>query len=155
VSGAPQLGAGAAAGTALGVAGLAAAGVGVAAGAARVAQSGVSAASSLAGGARSAYREGVSASGESGAAGVKAGVASAARAGAEAASARFKSMFTPSGSSADQPSTASGGGEDTPEWAQELKRQGRVSRGLSNAANTLRSADRGGSGASPSLRDEE
>jgi type IV secretion system protein TrbL len=155
VSGAPQLGAGAAAGTALGVAGLAAAGVGAAAGAARVTRSGVSAASSLASGARSAYREGAAASGESGVAGVRAGMAGAARAGAEAASARFKSMFTPSGSSGSQPSTASGGGDDAPAWAQELKRQGRVSRGLSNAANTLRSADRGGSGASPSLRDEE
>ena len=74
VSGAPQLGAGAAAGTALGVAGLALATGGAAAGAARVARAGVGAASSLASGARTAYSEGVAASGKSGAAGVRAGV---------------------------------------------------------------------------------
>jgi type IV secretion system protein TrbL len=154
VSGAPQLGAGAAAGTALGVAGLAVAGVGVAAGAAGVARAGVSAASSLASGARAAYSDGVAASGESGMAGVKAGMTNAARTGAEAATTRFKSMFTSSESSANS-SSAAGGAEAEPAWAKKLKRQGRVSRGLSNAANTLRSADRGGSGANPSLKDEE
>jgi type IV secretion system protein TrbL len=155
VSGAPQLGAGAAAGTALGVAGLALATGGAAAGAARVARTGIGAASSLASGARTAYSEGVAASGQSGAAGVRAGVAGAARAGASAAAERIQSIFGSSATQVDATPTDPEGGDGAPEWAQQLQRRERIARGLSTAAQTVRSADHGGSGASPSLSEEE
>ena len=101
VSGAPQLGAGAAAGTALGVAGLAVAGGAVAVGggaavaagsrlAARGAIGTVHATSSIVRGASSAYRAGA-ASGATGPRAVGAGVASAARSGVQAASQRVGS----------------------------------------------------------------
>jgi type IV secretion system protein TrbL len=156
VSGAPQLGAGAAAGTALGLAGLALAGAATAGGAARVARSGVGAASSLASGARTAYSEGVAASGASGAAGVKAGVTGVARAGADSAAERFKSVFRPGSAGVNEiPDAPEAKDIDAPEWAQRLKRREQISRGLSTAVQTIRSADRGGSGASPSLDEKE
>jgi len=155
VSGAPQLGAGAAAGTALGVTGLAIAGGAAVAGAARAARLGVGAASLLAGGARTAYSESVAASGASGAAGVKAGVAGVARAGAGAAAERVTSFFMSAEAELADPPTAAEGGNTPPEWAKRLKRQGLISRGLSTAVHTVRSADRGGSGASPTLKEDE
>jgi type IV secretion system protein TrbL len=102
VSGAPQLGAGAAAGTALGAAGLAvtggaavaaggaavAAGARMAPGAARAVIGGAASAgrtgSSLASGAKSAYQSGAAASGGSGLRAAGAGVANVARSGASA-----------------------------------------------------------------------
>lgn len=102
VSGAPQLGAGAAAGTALGAAGLAvaggatvaASGAAVAAGARMVpgaTRSGISAAASagraggaMASGARSAYQAGAAASGNGGIRAAGAGVANVAKTGAQA-----------------------------------------------------------------------
>lgn len=92
VSGAPQLGAGAAAGTALGVAGLAVAGgaavatggAAVAAGA-RLAARGAVGTARAASGAASAYRAGATASGATGARAFGAGVANVARSGAQAA----------------------------------------------------------------------
>ncbi|MGJ7491450.1 P-type conjugative transfer protein TrbL [Variovorax sp. ZT4R33] len=109
VSGAPQLGAGAAAGTAMGAAGLAVAGGAAVAGAgsavaagARMAPGMVRAgiggsasvarsASSLASGARSAYKAGAAGSDSSGVGSASAGLASVAKAGASAASQRFAS----------------------------------------------------------------
>jgi type IV secretion system protein TrbL len=155
VSGAPQLGAGAAAGTALGVAGLALATGGAAAGAARVARASLGAASSLASGARTAYSESVAASGRSGAAGVRAGVAGAARAGASAAADRIRSAFKSSTAEVDATPNGSEGGDDAPEWAQQLQRRERIARGVSTAVQTIRSADHGGTGASPSLTEED
>ena len=153
VSGAPQLGAGAAAATALGVAGVAVAGGTVAAGVARAGRTTMGAASSLASGARAAYSEGVASSRESGAAGVKAGVTGVARAGADGARERLKSLFTTSAPDVDEAPT--GGEGDPPEWARQLQRRERIARGLSTAAHTVRSADHGGTGPSPSLREEE
>lgn len=156
VSGAPQLGAGAAAGTALGVAGLAVAAGGVLTGGARLARSGAAAASSLASGARGAYAEGVAASGETGAAGVRAGVAGAARAGVDAAAEGLKSAFQGDEAAAvDDPVSPSADDTQAPEWAQKFERRNQVSRGISTAVQTIRSADRGGTGASPSLKEEE
>ena len=109
VSGAPQLGAGAAAGTALGAAGLAvaggaalagagsavAAGARMAPGAARAAIGGgapaARSASSLAGGMRSAYQAGASASGADGMRAAGAGLANVARSGASAMGQRVAS----------------------------------------------------------------
>ena len=109
VSGAPQLGAGAAAGTALGAAGLAvaggaavagagsavAAGARMAPGAAKAAIGGGAAAarstSSMASGVESAYQAGAAASGSGGARGAGAGLANVARSGANAMGQRVAS----------------------------------------------------------------
>lgn len=109
VSGAPQLGAGAVAGTAVGVAGLAvaggaavagagsavAAGARMAPGAARAAIGGGTAAarsvSSMASGAKAAYQAGAAVSGESGVRAAGAGVANVAKSGARAAGQRVAS----------------------------------------------------------------
>ncbi len=155
VSGAPQLGAGAAAGTALGVTGLAIAGGAAVAGAARATRLGVSAASSLVGGARTVYSESVAASGESGASGVRAGVAGVARAGADATAERVTSFFTGAEIDPDETLTGLEGGDAPPEWARRLQRRELISRGLSTAAHTVRSSDHGGTGASPTLSEDE
>ena len=185
VSGAPQLGAGAAAGTALGAAGLAVAGgAAVAAGgsavaagtrlAARGAVGTARSASSVAHGATSAYRAGAAASGAGGVRSVGAGVANVARSGVQAAGQRVaagaravKDRVASAVSAAPTATTARGGAEATsppsnassdasvqaPDWAQRLQRRQRLAHGASTAAHVLRSADHGGGGASPSLRD--
>lgn len=114
VSGAPQLGAGAAAGTALGVAGLAVAGgaavatggSAVAAGT-RLAARGAVGTARAAGGAAAAYRAGVAASGASGARAFGAGMANVARSGVQATGERV-----PAGARAmrDRVASAAGAG---------------------------------------------
>ena len=191
VSGAPQLGAGAAAGTALGAAGLAvaggaaiatggaavAAGARMAPGAARAAIGGATSAgratSSIASGAKTAYQAGAAASGGGG--GVRAagaGLANVAKNGAgavgqrvaagakavkdrvanfvaEAAAPAAAASSTESADAAEaKPSTAE------PAWAKQMRRKQQVSHAATTAAHTLRSGDHGGSGASPSLRDD-
>jgi len=149
VSGAPQLGAGAAAGTALGAAGLAVAGgaavatggAAVAAGT-RLAARGAVGTARAARGAASAYRAGATASGATGARAFGAGMASAAR----AASSRVASAVGAGGAS---PTT----GNRAPDWAQRLQRRQRFSQGASTAAHVVRSGDHGGGGAAPELRD--
>lgn len=178
VSGAPQLGIGAAAGTALGAVGLAAAGgaavatggAAVAAGsrlAARGAVGAVRSAGTIAQGATSAYRTGIASSGASGAQAVGAGVVNVARSGAQASSARVAA-----GASAvkDRVVGAVGGGTSeaaadaasttdltddagAPDWARRLQRNQRLAQGASTAAHVVRSADHGGAGASPDLND--
>ena len=168
VSGAPQLGAGAAAGTVLGVAGVAAAGAAVVAGgaglAAGAAGSAVRSASSMASGARQAYSMGAAASERGGLGMVVDGVANVARAGAAEAGKRLRSFGSRVvGAGSEQASkagdsTASGSTPDArangaPAWARRLDRRQQIMHGVSTAAHTLRSGDHGGSGASPSLRD--
>jgi len=149
VSGAPQLGAGAAAGTALGAAGLAVAGgAAVATGGAAVAAGTRLAARGAVGTARaargvaSAYRTGSAASGATGARAFGAGVASVAR----AARGRVASAVGAGGASPASRSRA-------PDWAQRLQRRQRISQGASTAAHVVRSGDHGGGGAAPELRD--
>ncbi|HSW19333.1 MAG TPA: P-type conjugative transfer protein TrbL [Ramlibacter sp.] len=193
VSGAPQLGAGAAAGTALGVAGLAAAGTAAVAasgaavaagsrlipGAAQSVASGVGTASrsatSAAGGARAAYDAGAATVPEGGLRSAAAGVANVARTGSQAAgrklaagarSVRDKAVGAVSpGDSAEagsQPAAAAstaggpaaGPSADAPDWARRLQRRQQITHGAAVTAQVLRSSDHGGSGASPSLRDE-
>ncbi|TAM83242.1 MAG: P-type conjugative transfer protein TrbL [Candidimonas sp.] len=149
VSGAPQLGAGAAAGTALGAAGLAVAGgAAVATGGAAVAAGTRLAARGAVGtaratrGAASAYRAGAAASGATGARAFGAGMASATR----AARGHVASAVGAGGAS-----TASRNG--APDWAQRLQRRQRFSQGVSTAAHVVRSGDHGGGGTAPELRD--
>lgn len=185
VSGAPQLGAGAAAGTALGAAGLAVAGgaavatggAAVAAGT-RLASRGAVGTARAASGAASVYRAGATASGATGARAFGAGMANVARTGAQAVGGRVAagvravrdratsavgaglgSNTTSAGttiaaSDAVAPAGAPSESPDKPpDWAQRLQRRQRVAHGASAAAHVVRSADHGGSGAAPQLRD--
>ncbi|MCK9511618.1 MAG: P-type conjugative transfer protein TrbL [Castellaniella sp.] len=164
VSGAPQLGAGAAAGTMLAAGGVAAvgaaAGSAVVGGGARMVGGGVRAATSMASGARKAYTEGASFSGQTGLKAVGAGMADVARSGASAAGRRLKAGFTGTSqggggiggvggfnASASAPSTP-------PTWAKRAQARQRITHGATLAAHAVRSGDAGGSGASPSLRDQ-
>ena len=181
ISGAPQLGAGAVAGSALGLGlGTVAAASAVGAGAklaGSAAGSAVKAGSSMAGGASASYNLGKSSSGKSGAAGVAAGVSGVARAGVGSASqgmtkaassanssmqssfnAGEKSGFTATGGSlptSDASFGDAGGSEAAPEWANNLKRSQHIREGASVAAHTLRDGDRGGAGGSPVLKEGE
>ena len=181
ISGAPQLGAGAVAGSALGlglgtVAAVSAVGAGAKL-AGSAAGSAVKAGSSMAGGASTTYNLGKSSSGSTGAAGIAAGVSGVARAGVGAASqgmskaasgakTSMQSSFNSgekSGSTAtggslptSDASTGSAGGSDAaPEWANNLKRSQHIREGVSVAAHTLRDGDRGGAGGSPVLKEGE
>ena len=187
VSGAPQLSAGAAAGTVVGGAGLAvaggaaiagagaavAAGARMAPGAARSAIGGAAAAghsaSTLASGARSAYQAGAAASGSGGLRAGGAGLANVARSGASAVGDRLASgakalrsrvanfvaeAAAPPTATATASADAPAAPAAPPAWAQRLQRHQRLAHGATVAAHTLRSGDSGGSGASPSLRDD-
>ena len=165
VSGAPQLGAGSAVGTAAAGAGLLAAG-GMGALAAGRAAGGAAlgatrAASSLAGGARAAYAEGAAASGATGVARAGAGVVNVARSGASAAGDAVRSgahrVFSgnPTGKDGGPDGSSPGGNSDgqPPAWASRLRRGDTVRRGVETAAHTIRSADPGGAGPTPDLKD--
>ena len=164
VSGAPQLGAGAAAGTAL-----AAAGAGIAAGAGamvagRAGLGAVRAASSLAGGVSAGYRLGAATSGETGAAAIGAGLAGVARTAGGAVAdlagrADLRSRFAAGERSAWD---ASGGGPvggtqpnrpgTAPGWADRLRANG--VRGAEVGAHSLRHGDSPGHGVTPTLDPE-
>src|SRR5690606_34004372 len=177
VSGAPQLGAGAAAGTALGVAGAAVAagavatGVGgavvagarMAPGAARLAVGGARSLASTARGAKSAFDAG-SAAGGGGLKGAAAGLGSVARAGAHsvgqniAAGARSLKARAVTAINPDASASTGAGGTEAPvasaqpAWARRLQRRQQVTHAATPVAHTLRGGDGGGSGAGPSLR---
>ncbi|ULH06438.1 P-type conjugative transfer protein TrbL [Alcaligenes faecalis] len=166
VSGAPQLGAGAAVGTALGAAGVVAAGAagaglaartGMAAG--RAGASGVRAGASVASSARKAYVEGASFSGQSGGKAVAAGMKEVARTGASSVGKRIRAGLKQAGSGAPKASSAgggSGGGADSPPaWAKRAQARQSVAHGATMAAHAVRAGDGGGgAGPSPSLRDD-
>jgi len=177
VSGAPQLGAGAAAGTALGVAGTAvaagavASGVGgavvagarMAPGAARMAVGGARSVASTAGSARSAFSAGSAAAG-GGLKGAAAGLGNVAKVGAQsmgqkvAAGARsLKERAAAALRPADAaPATsAETGAANTtqPAWAKRLHRRQQLTHAATTVAHTLRGGDGGGGGSGPNLRD--
>lgn len=148
IAGAPQLGAGAAAGAALGASAVAVGGAAAAMGAGKLAgsagSSAVKSASSMASGAREAYSAG-RATTDSGLRGAVAGMANVARSGASAVKDHFKGGET---------SPEAGQAGQQPAWAQRLQRNQRISQGVTTTAHVMRSADHGGSGATPSLRDQ-
>ena len=169
ITGAPQLGAGSAAGAAMGVA----AGTYVAGMGGRAAIGGVSSAvkagASMTGAARTSYTMGSVASGKSGPGGVAAGLDGVARAGGDAirrtASRPARSLkdayrrgsqgaWTATGGSAvgDSNNTSSTG---EPGWARRMQTQQRMSHAGQAAAHSLRDGDRGSSGAAPSLQDKD
>lgn len=139
VSGGPQLGAGAAAGTLMGAAGAGLTGFAVAGMAARASLGGVHAATSMAGGARGAYSAAALASGASGMGAVGAGMTGVARAGAASVAGRF------AGGTASR--------QAPPAWARRAQARQRAAQGASMLHHTIHSGDAGGSGAGPSLRD--
>jgi type IV secretion system protein TrbL len=181
VSGAPQLGAGAAAGTALGAAGLAVVGgAAVAAGGAAVAAGTRLAARGAVGttragsGAAAAYRTGAAASGTTGARAFGAGMANVARSGVQAARERAAAAThavrdrvasavgagtssAPRGAASEASAAATDGAsparDKAPDWAQRLQRRQHVAHGAFTATHVLRSADHGGGGAAPELHD--
>ena len=188
VSGAPQLGAGAAAGTALGAAGLAVAGGAAVAGAgsavaagarmapgaaigggASAARSASAMTSAVTSGAKSAYQAGAVASGGGGVHAASAGLANVARsgagavrqrvaAGAKAVRDRVAGFVSEAAAPVAATSAADAGESDSPPaepaWARQMRRKQQISHAATTAAHALRSGDHGGSGASPSLRDD-
>jgi type IV secretion system protein TrbL len=155
IAGGPQLGAGAAVGTGLAVAGagvagaaLASGGIGLASGAAsKLAHGGAN----VAGAATAAYRTG-------GVAGVaKAGV-SAATSPLRRAAASLKESFARGGATATGAGASTAGESSAsagpPGWARRMQQRQAVSHGASLAAHTVRSGDHPSSGSSPDLKGE-
>ncbi len=177
ITGAPQLGAGSAAGATAGVlAGGYVAGMGGRAAVGAVAggaASAVKAGASMAGAARTSYTLGSVASGASGAAGVAAGLAGVARAGGDAmrraASRPVQSMreayrrgshgawrATGGAVAASMQSSASeASSSQSPGWARRMQTSQRMGQAGQMAAHSLRDGDRGASGANPTLKDKD
>jgi len=167
VSGAPQLGAGAAAGTALATGGLALAGGTALVGSARlggaVGGSALRAAGPAAVGGYAAFREGAASSGASGAAAAASGLANVARAGGRAAAGGLEaaairardSLRERLGLGGNPAEPADPDAQSQPAWARRMQQRQAMSHGVSNVAQVVRSADHGGSGASPSLDQDE
>ncbi|MBI1394325.1 MAG: P-type conjugative transfer protein TrbL [Alphaproteobacteria bacterium] len=175
ITGAPQLGAGSAAGATAGVlAGTYMAGAGgrAAIGAAATgASSAVKAGASVAGAARTSYTLGSVASGATGVGGVAAGVAGVARAGAgaigRAASRPAQSMRdayqrgsqgawrSTGGSDGASSSTSSDASSSSPGWARRMQSRQSASHAGQVVAHSLRDGDRGSSGAAPQLNDKD
>jgi type IV secretion system protein TrbL len=177
ITGAPQLGAGAAVGAVGGLAAGAYAGamggraaVGAAAGGASGA---VKAGASLAGGAGASFAMGKIASGKSGVAGAAAGMAGIARAGGDAVRSfasrpaeALKSAYASGGASAftatggsssagSVNSAASSGSPRNDNWAQRFQAQQSIRDAGGVAAHTLRDGDGSSGGAAPSLNDKD
>ncbi|MEL7392088.1 MAG: P-type conjugative transfer protein TrbL [Pseudomonadota bacterium] len=179
VSGAPQLGAGAAIGTVAGVAAGGAAGGAIAGGAvsraAGAATSSISAAASMTGGARTAYALASTASGASGMKAAAAGMGGVVSAGAASvrssagrvfsrmtgeAGNRFRSggraAFSATGGTGAGPSPAAPANDvSAPDWARKIRRSQTTRDAGMTAAAAVRDGDRPGAGESPRLKDEE
>jgi type IV secretion system protein TrbL len=138
VSGGPQLGAGAAVGTALAAGGLAVAGSAAVVGGTRLALRGARAATSLGAAARTAAPHATPGSPTNAPSGAAGSGSSAGNAGPVAAA-----------------GASDGPVDQAPAWARRLRRRQRVTHGVAAAAHVVRSSDRGGSGSGPDLGDGE
>tara|TARA_B100000678_G_scaffold284390_2_gene285886 strand:- start:995 stop:2296 length:1302 start_codon:yes stop_codon:yes gene_type:complete len=170
VAGAPQLGAGAALGSTIGAAGVVALGGGAAIGAARLAGGAavgaVRAGTAMGSAASTAYTLGQEGSGSSsiasgmggvaraagGAARQRAGQAFGLRQASESGRAAAWSALNAGGSGQPTTSGATGG---APGWARDLRRQQNARHHRHVALQTLREGDRGGSGATPDIKEKE
>ncbi|MFG1204526.1 P-type conjugative transfer protein TrbL [Xanthobacter aminoxidans] len=159
ITGAPQLGAGAAVGTGLAAGGVALAGAGAAGVAVRgagAALSGTAAAAragaNLAGGAASAYSAG--AAGQSGLSGVAGGLGGVARAGA-ASPLRGSAAASPTSGATPTPPSSPASSGDVPDWAQRMRRSQQVAHGIQTATHAVRSGDSHGGGSSISLSESD
>jgi type IV secretion system protein TrbL len=167
VSGAPQLGAGAAAGTALATGGLAVAGGAAVVGTTRLAGaiggSTLRAAGPAAASGYAAFREGAAASGATGAAAAASGLANVARAGGRAATDGLQAaamrarqaMRERLGLGAMEGTPNANSLHAQPDWARRMQQRQNMSQGASAAAHVARSGDHGGSGANPNLNPDE
>jgi type IV secretion system protein TrbL len=176
VSGGPQLGAGAAAGTALAAGGTIAAGVAgarLAGGAAASAVAGVThKGAQAAGGASMAYALG--SAGKSGASGVASGLGAVGQAAGGAAMSPLRKVSAALGQDFREGArgavsaaggTISGGGEaasagaaqapDRPAWASAMQRRQAMNQGVSTAAHALRAGDGGGGGSAVNLSEKD
>jgi len=162
VSGGPQLGAGAAAGTALAAGGVVAGGAGAAgmvAGAAGVAVSGIAAAGTrAASGAANAYSLG--SAGKTGAASVAGGLGGVGKAAAGAAMSPLRraaaAMKPAPQTGAGSPAGGDASGkDDQPAWAAAMKRRQAMTHAATVAAHTLRSGDGGGAGSSVDVSEKD
>lgn len=158
VSGAPQLGAGAAIGTGLAAGGMGAAavmgagaGLGAVAGAGRAAGAIARGGARLAGGANAAYRQG--------------GVAGVGKAGAAAATSPLRQAATRAGAAMRDSYRAGGGTAPAsssapaetgpPAWVQAMKRRQAMAHGAALAAHSVASGDGGGGSASVPLQQDD
>ena len=167
ISGGPQLGAGAAVGTGMAVAGIGAAAAGLAAGGLGAAGGAIAGTArgtaSVAGGATAAYRAG-------GATGVAKAGASAAVSPLRRTAASLKESFAAggravtgggaanSGSSNASPAgspASSSGGANQPPWARRMQRSQAINRGASAAHQAIRSGDRPSGGSAVDLAQGE
>ncbi len=150
ISGAPQLGAGAAVGSVIGAGSVIAAGAAVTVAGARVVGAGVTQATSLAGRGIEAVNR-ASASGPEGrppAGGGTPPPAQNPRPGPTPPA-------TPPAGDGNSGPMPSGRDDPPPAWARDQARREQLSRALYSGAQTLRSSDHGGSGAHPDLTQEE
>jgi len=144
VSGGPQLGAGAAVGTAMAAGGVVAAGAALTAGGAALTGSMVGGAarggSALVGGAATAFRVG----GQAG------------ETGASSAASPLRSLaahFGKSNAAHDEAGSGDASSGSAPAWVRRMKRAQAVSHGVSATTQAVRSGDHGGGGASVDLKD--
>jgi type IV secretion system protein TrbL len=150
ISGGPQLGAGAAVGTTLAAGGLAALG---AAGAGMAISGGASAVAGAARGAAGMAGRTSAAWQSGGAAGVARAAGSAVTSPLRRAAASMRQSFQ-GGQSAGGSAGASSGSA-MPAWASRMRREQQMKQGAGAALHTVRSADRGGGGASIDLSDRD
>jgi type IV secretion system protein TrbL len=165
IAGGPQLGAGAAVGTGLAAAGIGAAGIAATAGGLAAAGGAIAgtarAGASVAGGATAAYRAG-------GAAGVAQAAGSVTMSPLRRAAASLKESFASgertvmrggapqaSGSAAGASAPAEGGSNGQPAWAQRMKRNQTINRGVAAADHAIRSGDRPSGGSQVDLSEGE
>ena len=171
VSGAPQLGAGAALGTAVGAGAITALGAGAAVGAARAVGGGalgaIRAGTAMGSAASTSYQLGQSAAGSSS---VGAGVGGMAQAAgnalrqkatsalglSEAAqSGRDAAWSALAGGKGSESGSAQSGDDGAPSWARSLRRQQDSRHHRQVAMHTLREGDRGGASATPDIKEKE
>jgi len=159
IAGGPQLGAGAAVGTGLAVAGIGAAGAALAAGGLGAAGGAIAgtarAGASVAGGATAAYRAG-------GLSGVAQAGASAATSPLRRAAASLRDSFAAGGQTAtggastgDAGASAQGGASGPPAWASRMKRNQTINQGVSAADHAIRSGDHPSGGGGVDLSEGE
>lgn len=163
VAGGPQLGAGAAAGTAIAAGATLAGGVAgakLAAGAAGAAMAGAaSGAARAAGGASGAYSAG--AAGKSGRASLTSGLANVAKSAAGAATSplrraadNLKASYAAAKEGKQKDAAATSSSDGPPAWATALRRRQTMSQGASITAHTLKGGDSHASGQGPDITDK-
>ena len=163
VSGGPQLGAGAAAGTAIAAGATIAGGIAgakLAAGAAGSAMAGAATGSArAAGGASGAYAAG--AAGKTGRAAAASGLANVAKSAASSAASplrraadSLKANYAAGKAGTPFNAAATGGADGPPAWATAMKRRQAMTQGANMASHTLKGGDSHGGGSGPDISDK-